>query len=159
MPGANGWTAQSAMVGGFDALDFGLQMKGGQNVTGVHGRADSCTDQLSGTLRDRRDARPPTTRSAVSERQALLGAAVAPHPSARPDTDGNYSVRGCRRPTSGRRGHDAEPGSWFDPAFLEQLSQASTPVTLNEGEKKTHFCASRDSYELQSRVCYPFFKA
>ena len=31
---------------------------------------------------------------------------------------------------------DAEPGSWFDPAFLEQLSSSSVRLSIAEGEKK-----------------------
>jgi hypothetical protein len=31
---------------------------------------------------------------------------------------------------------DPEPGSWYDPAFLQQLDGNATRITLGEGEKK-----------------------
>ena len=30
---------------------------------------------------------------------------------------------------------DLEPGEWFDPAVLEQLSRSALTITLTEGEK------------------------
>ena len=32
---------------------------------------------------------------------------------------------------------DAEPGEWYDPAFLSQVVPASMLVTIGEGQKKT----------------------
>jgi hypothetical protein len=57
--------------------------------------------------------------------------------SSRPGTDGKFTFRnlppGDYRLTAVT---DVEPGEWFDPAFLEQLLNASIPVILREGEKK-----------------------
>jgi hypothetical protein len=55
----------------------------------------------------------------------------------RPGTDGRFTFRnipaGEYRMTAVT---DAEPGEWFDPAFLNQLVPASIPVTLTEGQRK-----------------------
>jgi hypothetical protein len=57
--------------------------------------------------------------------------------SARPDTEGKFRfgqlVPGEYRLTAVT---DAEPGEWYDPAFLSQLLPASIPITLAAGEKK-----------------------
>ena len=56
----------------------------------------------------------------------------------RPGTDGKLQLR---RPAAGQYRltavTDAEPGEWFDPAFLQQLVGASMPVSVAEGEQKT----------------------
>ena len=31
---------------------------------------------------------------------------------------------------------DVEPGAWFDPAFLQEIDAASTPVRVADGEQK-----------------------
>ena len=57
---------------------------------------------------------------------------------ARPDTAGRFTFRqlpaGDYRLTAVT---DVEQGEWFDPAFLEQLLNASIAVSLRDGEKKT----------------------
>lgn len=32
---------------------------------------------------------------------------------------------------------DPDPGTWYEPAFLQQLDAGSVRVTIGEGEKKT----------------------
>ena len=58
--------------------------------------------------------------------------------AARPATDGRFSFRDLppgeyRLAAIG----DVEPGQWFDPLFLRQLTAASMPVSIGEGERKT----------------------
>ena len=58
--------------------------------------------------------------------------------SARPGTDGTFSFRGF--PAGQYRltaVTDAEPGEWYDPAFLSQVVSASMTLPIAEGEKKT----------------------
>jgi len=45
--------------------------------------------------------------------------------------------------TDQRAGHyriamllDAEPGAWFDPAFLRQIDSTATPLSVSDGERK-----------------------
>jgi hypothetical protein len=57
--------------------------------------------------------------------------------AARPGTDGRFTFRnlppGEYRMTAIT---DAEPGEWYDPAFLSQLASASIPVSIAEGQRK-----------------------
>jgi hypothetical protein len=55
----------------------------------------------------------------------------------RPGTDGRFTFRGL--PAGEYRltaVTDVEPGEWYDPAFLNQLSSVSIPISLSEGERK-----------------------
>jgi hypothetical protein len=57
--------------------------------------------------------------------------------STRPATDGRFTFRNL--PAGEYRIApvlDPEPGSWFDPTFLQQLDSGATRVSLGEGEKK-----------------------
>ena len=57
--------------------------------------------------------------------------------STRPATDGRYTFRNL--PAGDYRlvpVYDPEPGSWFDPAFLQQLESAAVRVTIADGETK-----------------------
>ena len=57
--------------------------------------------------------------------------------STRPSTDGTFAFRGF--PAGQYRltaVTDAEPGEWFDPAFLTQVVPASVVVAVGDGEKK-----------------------
>jgi hypothetical protein len=55
----------------------------------------------------------------------------------RPATDGRYSF-GTILSGEYRLApiFDAEPGSWFDPGFLQQLDAVGVRVTAHDGEKK-----------------------
>jgi hypothetical protein len=57
--------------------------------------------------------------------------------STRPATDGQFSFQGI--PAGDYRLAamiDVEQGAWFDPAFLQEIDAASTPVRIAEGEQK-----------------------
>jgi hypothetical protein len=41
---------------------------------------------------------------------------------------------------------DAEPGAWFDPAFLDALGTASIRVSLGDGEKKVQNLRVSDAH-------------
>ena len=56
----------------------------------------------------------------------------------RPTTGGRFNFAGL--PAGEYRMaavSDVEPGTWFDPAFLRQLLNASIPVSLAEGQTRT----------------------
>ena len=57
--------------------------------------------------------------------------------STRPATDGRYTFRNL--PAGEYRIApvlEPEPGSWFDPAFLQDLENTSMRLTIGDGEKK-----------------------
>jgi hypothetical protein len=137
--GANGWTLESAVVGGQDALDFPLEVRSNQNLAGA---VVTFTDQQTGV----------TGTVANSQGQAVSDYTLIVYPadqrywlpqsrrirSVRPATDGTFTLTGL--PAGEYRiapELDPEPGSWFDAAFLQQLDSTSERFSLTDGEKKT----------------------
>jgi hypothetical protein len=136
--GLAGWSLESAVVGGQDALDFPLDIRSSQNLAGAVITFADQTTTLSGT----------TTNA---QGQAVSDYTLIVYPtdqrywlpqsrrirSIRPATDGTFSVTGL--PPGDYRVApvlDPEPGSWFDGGFLQQLDGASERFSLSEGEKK-----------------------
>jgi hypothetical protein len=131
-----GWFLGSSAIEGQDAIDFAVEIKGSVSsalVTFTDRRAE-----LSGTVTDEK-AQP------VSDYTLIVFPADARYRtpqsrrivSARPATDGRYSFRSL--PPGDYRVApvlDPEPGSWFDPAFLEELEKSSIRFSIAEGEKK-----------------------
>ena len=134
--GATGYTIKSVMADGKDTLDFPLEVKPGENMTNVNVEfTDKFTD-LKGTLQSQLGQ--PTSEFTVivfpsdSRYWVPLGRRVR---SARPSTDGKFSFSGL--PAGDYRiaaVTDVEPGAWNDPAFLQQLMNASLSVRLVEGQ-------------------------
>jgi hypothetical protein len=132
------WSVKSALVSGMDALDFPLDIKPNENVSGVLVTFTDSIQELSGTLQDslgRPTADytiilfPADNRYWIPQSRRIM--------SARPGTDGTFSFRGF--PAGQYRltaVTDAEPGEWYDPAFLSQVVSASMTLTIAEGEKK-----------------------
>ena len=131
-----GWFLGSSSIEGQDSLDFPVEIKGavsGAVVTFVDRRAELTglvTNEKSQPVSDYSliifpvDARYRTPQS----RRIL---------STRPATDGRFSFRNL--PAGEYRIApvlDPEPGSWFDPAFLQQLESTSIRFSIAEGEKK-----------------------
>jgi hypothetical protein len=140
-PGATAvqWVLKSVIAGGRDALDFGIVIEPNQNVAGATITFTDRAQELTGTIQD--VAGNPTADYTIivfsSDRNYWTPQARRIAMS-RPDTAGRFTFRqlpaGDYRLTAVT---DVEQGEWFDPAFLEQLLNASIPVSLREGEKKT----------------------
>lgn len=132
------WTLQSAVVGGVEALDFPFEVAPSQPIGGAVLTFGNATQELSGTLQDS-SGRPTADYTIVlfagdNRYWAPQSRRIA---AARPDTNGRFTMRGL--PAGDYRLTaivDAEPGEWYDPAFLSQLVGASIPVSIREGEKK-----------------------
>ncbi len=132
------WHLASAMAGGRDALDFPIEVTN-TNVAGVVLQFSDRRQQLSGMIQDTA-GRPTSDFSIIvfpsdSRYWVPQSRRIA---STRPGTDGRFSFdslpAGEYRLTAVT---DAEPGEWYDPAFLQQLRQVSIPVTLAEGQNRT----------------------
>jgi hypothetical protein len=130
------WALESARVNGIEALDFPFEVAPNQSVGGVMLTFADRTQQVSGMLQDS-SGRPTADHTiivyAADNRYWLpQSRRIA---SARPDTDGRYTIRnlppGEYRLTAIT---DAEPGEWYDPAFLSQLGPGSIPFTLTAGQ-------------------------
>lgn len=137
--GTPGWVSRSALVGGVDVLDFPLEVRPDTNVTGMVVTLSNRAAGLSGTLQDAM-GRPTSQYMVVlfpSDSRYWVPMARRIH-AVRPGTDGRFVFgdlpAGNYRLTAVI---DAEPGQWYDPAFLRQILGASIPVALSEGETRT----------------------
>jgi hypothetical protein len=132
------WYLKSVVASGREALDFPFEVMPNGDVHGVMLTFTDKTQELSGLIQDAMGQPsadftiivfPADNRYWVPQTRRI--AAV------RPGTDGRFTFRnipaGEYRMTAVT---DAEPGEWFDPAFLNQLVPASIPVTLTEGQRK-----------------------
>ena len=133
-----GWTLKAVYVEGREVTDQPIEIKG-QDVTGINVIFTDRVSSLSGAVRDARGtpfegatviAFPsddrlwfPQSRQIVTARTNKTGAyrfsAIPP---------GDYLVVAL---------DDVEQGEWFDPAFLEQIRDDATKVSVGEGEQRT----------------------
>lgn len=131
-----GWIVGSSAIEGQDAFDFPVEIK-----SAVNGAAVTFTDrrsELTGTVTDDRSqpvfdytliVYPADARYRVQQSRRIR--------TTRPATDGRFSFTDL--PAGEYRLApvlDPEPGSWFDPAFLQELDAAALHVSIAEGEKK-----------------------
>ena len=130
---------KSAVVNGRDVLDFPLDVSPSQDISGVVLTFTDKSQELTGTIQDT-SGRPTADYTIIvfpSDKRFWLPQArrIA---STRPGTDGRFTFRSL--PAGDYRlaaVTDVEPGEWYDPEFLAQLVGASTPILINEGDKKT----------------------
>jgi protocatechuate 3,4-dioxygenase beta subunit len=132
----SGWFFASSSIDGQDALDVPIEIKGA-----VGGATITFTDrsaELSGTVTNEQSqpvfdytlvVYPADARDRLPQSRRIL--------TTRPATDGRFVFRNI--PPGEYRlvpVLDPEPGSWFDPAFLQQLDGSALRVSIAEGEKK-----------------------
>ncbi len=133
----NQWFLGSSVIEGHDTLDFPVDVKS----QGVNGAVITFVDrqtELTGTIVD--------DQSKPASDYTLIVYSADPRywtgqsrriQSTRPATDGRYTFRNL--PAGEYRIApvlDPEPGSWYDPAFLQQLDNTALRVPIADGEKK-----------------------
>jgi protocatechuate 3,4-dioxygenase beta subunit len=133
-----GWAARSLMIGTSDLLDGQLLVRAGTHIVdAVLTYADRPTE-LSGMLQTPAgDATADYFIVVFSADRSFWTPASRRQTMARPASSGRYAVSNL--PPGDylvAAVTDVEPGSWFDPAFLEQLLPAAVRVTLAEGERR-----------------------
>jgi uncharacterized protein (DUF2141 family) len=136
--GGNGWFVESAVVGGQDTVDFPIEIRANQNITGASITFTDRLTEFNGTVVNERN-------EPVSDYTVVVYAADPRYWTAlsrrvqtnRPGTDGRFNFRNLP-PGDYRLAtvFDPEPGSWLDPAYLQQLDGTATRLTLTAGEKK-----------------------
>ncbi len=134
----SGWSFESSSIDGQDSIDFPFEVKpGGASGSAVVTFSDRQA-QLSGTIVNRRgQAAPEQTLILYPADERYWVPQSRRIRSTRPATDGQFTFAGI--PAGEYRLValvDVEPGAWFDPAFLQQVNAASTPLTIADGEKK-----------------------
>jgi len=131
------WTPKSAVFNGRDALDFFVEVKPGEDQSGVI-TLTTHPGTLSGMLQDSSGQPTAAYTIIVFPSDERLWAAPARRILAtRPATDGRYSFSSL--PAGEYRlvaVTDVEPGQWYDPAFLRELSGLALPITLGDGERR-----------------------
>ncbi len=135
---ATQWQLKSALADGRDLLDFPVDIGPGQDSSNIALTFTERSQELSGTIQDA-TGRPTSDFTIIvftpDNRYWLPQARRIG--ATRPGTDGRFTFRGL--PAGDYRltaVTDVEPGEWYDPAFLTQLSAVSIPVNVGEGEKK-----------------------
>jgi hypothetical protein len=133
-----GWTVGSSIVSGQDSLDVPFEVKPNQSVINAVLTFTDKQTEVAGTLVDAKG-------QPASDYTIIIYPAEREHwtpqsrriQSSRPGTDGSYTFRNL--PAGEYRLSavlDPEPGTWYDPQFLQQLETQSMRVTLGPGEKK-----------------------
>jgi hypothetical protein len=133
-----GWMLESATVGGQDGLDFPFEVRAGQALTGAEVVFTDRRAQLSGVITDGRgQPTPGFTLILFAADNHYWGPQSRRTRTTRPATNGQF-LFGDLPPGEYKLVAltDVEPGSWFDPAFLEQMDGAAMRVGLREGEQK-----------------------
>jgi Carboxypeptidase regulatory-like domain len=140
-PGS-GWVLKSATIGGptgVDVADRVLELKPGQDMTGLVITMTDRPTEISGVVQDQAGRPAPgfpilifsTDRTfwTMGSRRVL---------QARPSSDGKYRLVGL---PAGEyfvaAVTDIDPNQLYDPVFLDQFAAASFKITLADGEKKT----------------------
>jgi len=133
-----GWTLLSSVVSGQDTLDFPMEVKPNENVSNAVLTFSDRMAEVAGTIVDER-GQPASDYTIVvyPADQEFRGPGSRRIRSQRPGTDGSFTFRSLP-PGEYRIAPvlDPEPGTWFDPAFLQQLDGTALRVPLGPGEKK-----------------------
>jgi hypothetical protein len=135
-PGA--WTAASELVGGKDALDFGLQVRADDRLDDVVVVLTDRSTEVRGTLQDAKgqaiSGYTVVVFAADSRYWVPLGRRIQ---STRPSTDGAFRVPGL--PPGDyfiAVATDLEPSQLYEPAVLQELKRGAMPLHLADGDRK-----------------------
>ena len=133
-----GWAARSLIIGDGDLFDRAILLRAGIHTTDVVLTYTDRPTELSGTLQTPAgDATADYFIVVFSADKSLWTSMSRRQTMARPASSGRYVVSNL--PPGDylvAAVTDVEQGSWFDPAFLEQLLPAAVKVTLAEGERR-----------------------
>jgi hypothetical protein len=134
-----GWVLQSVLVNGRDVTDTPLDIRSGQDVTGVRLVFTDRLTEINGTVTDDRGV-PSTdfTVLAFVADEALWRPQSRHIAIARPDQNGRFQLRGLPAADYFLALVDpVEQGEWFEPAFLAAQQAGATRIALVDGDVKT----------------------
>ncbi|HXI31786.1 MAG TPA: carboxypeptidase-like regulatory domain-containing protein, partial [Vicinamibacterales bacterium] len=135
-----GWTIRAIRINNVDVTDDDVDVKAGENITGVDIELTNRTATISGlvTAAGGTPAKDYTVivfaadskRWTPNSRYLRIG---------RPDQDGRFKVTGLAPADYSVIAIERveTPGQWNDPEFLQRLSPKASGVTLMEGETRT----------------------
>ena len=136
---AGGWTLRSAVVNGQDTLDEPMTIQANQNVTDAAVTFVDRAATLTGTVVEASGRVAAGCAVVVFPTDPSLWLAQARRIQAvRSSADGAFSFAGL---AAGEyvvaATDDAEPGEWYDPAFLQRLLPAGTKLAIGEAQQTT----------------------
>src|SRR5204862_5005289 len=116
-----------------------VELKPGQNVDNVTIVLTDRTTEVTGTVRDAKNAPAPAiTVIAFSTEQQNWRAQSRHIQAVRTDSTGVFRLRGLPPGDYFIVAADSvEQGEWFDPTYLEQARAGAARLTLREGAKQT----------------------
>jgi len=135
----DGWILKSVLHDGRDITDAAVEMKGGEELSGVQVIVSDRGAAVTGVLADEKGA-------PVADGTVLVFAGDASRwwedsrwiRAVRPDQRGRYEIRGL---PAGEYLAVAvsyvEDGMWNDPEYLESLRRYAQKLTLNEGDAQS----------------------
>lgn len=133
-----GWRMKTVYADGRDVTDEPIDVKG-QHVTGVNIIFTDRISVVSGSVRDARgQAAQNATVIAFSTDEKLWHSQSRHIDSARTDANGVYRLAGLPPGTYFvTAAEDVDQGEWFDPAFLHQIKEGASRVTIGEGDQRS----------------------
>jgi protocatechuate 3,4-dioxygenase beta subunit len=133
-----GWMLESVMVGGQDVLDLPLEIRPGQELSGVVMTFTDRVASVAGVITNGsgRPVQAPTVLIYPAD-ERYWGPDSRRIRTTRPGEDGAFTFRALP-PGDYRLAAllDPEPGSFFEREFLEQVGSSALRVTLAAGEQK-----------------------
>jgi hypothetical protein len=137
--GPGQWTVKSIALAGQDVTDSAIELKPGQNVDNVTVVLTDRTTELSGTVRDARNAGMAAVAViAFSTDESNWRPQSRRIQSVRTDSSGAFHIRNL--PPGDYflvAVDDVEQGEWFDPVYLQSVRSAGTRIAISEGDRKT----------------------
>jgi len=136
--GAAGWTLRSAIVAGRDVLDYPLDVRPGEDVSGAVVTLTDHPTELTGSFVDASGKPAPQyTLVVFSTERALWMPGTRRIRTARPGNNGSFRVVGLAPGEYYLAAvGDLDQTVLYTPAFLEPLVSSAMKITLAESEKK-----------------------
>lgn len=144
IPGGNAsegasWMLKSVKMGGQEAFDRPIEVRGGQDIDGVVMTFTDGPGEIGGLLTDAAGRPAPEfyVFAFPVDRSAWRPASQRMRPPTRPGSDGRFRIPLLQAGEYYLAALTSfEDGDVYDPAFLEQVAPSAIRVVIAEGEKK-----------------------
>ncbi len=134
-----GWILKSVAADGRDVTDTPIELRSGQQLSGVSLVFTDRASEIHGVVSDEHDAPLTDYTLLVFPSEASLWNPQSRHiMTARPDQNGAFQMRGLPAGEYLLVAVDpTEAGEWFEPAYLEERRAGAVRILLGEGDIKT----------------------